>query len=226
MSDTSSPFYGPLSANPGSSSGSLFSGMSTGQIAGAAGLGVGALGVGALALEGPPQLPQQFQQLEGNVPGLEWNAANMQQQAAGLYGIGNQDLAMASAGTLTAPQQAQLSQYQTGLTNQARQMFYSMGRNPDQDTSYIGATANIDAQTNAMAQQMIQTTMQMGFGAITAGNQETGMQLQFQNAADQILYQAANAQIQSDTSFNTALMSAFGALGGAAAKAAPTLLPA
>lgn len=190
-------------------------------------LGAGALGIGALGYlisQGPGALPSQYNQLEGQVPGEEAQASALEAQGSALVGQGQGALAMAQAGQLTPEQQAQLQVYSGGLTNQARQEFYNMGRNPDADTSFLSQTANIDTQVNAMAQQQIQSTIQLGLGEISGGNSLIGQGLGFQNAANQTLIAAGEAQIKLDQQYSSSLTSAFGAIGslfGVAAKVAP-----
>jgi hypothetical protein len=190
-------------------------------------LGVGAAGLGAIIGKGESPIPQQFQQLQAEVPYLQSQAAWMQGQGASLLpgaqaltAQGTSALGMAQRGELTQPQQAQLGQYRTGLTNQARQTFANMGRNPDQDTSFINQTADIDAQVNAMAQQQIQSTIALGLGELSAGSSMTGEALSFEtgslgfeNAASQALVQAGQAQISEDKAYSDSLTSAFSAIG-------------
>jgi hypothetical protein len=204
----------------GNVSGVDFSGS---QMAGAGALGIGALGFGALLAQGPGQLPPQFGELQAQVPGMESSAAALEAQGSGLVGQGQQALAMGQAGQLTPEQQAQLKQYSTGLTNQSRQMFFNMGRNPDADTAAITQQGNVDAQVNAMAQQQIQTTIQLGLGEISGGSSLIGQGLGFQNAANNVLLQAGEAQLKSDQAYSSNLMSAFTSIGTLFAKAAPLL---
>jgi len=130
------------------------------------GAGIGALGVGALLAEGPGSVPSQFGQLTNNVPFLQGTAQTDIGQGQQLVGQGTQALQMAQNGQLTAPQAAQLQQYQSGLTNQSEQMYYSMGMDPGKSTGFVTQTANVDSQVNAMAQQDIQSTIQIGFGCM------------------------------------------------------------
>jgi hypothetical protein len=188
----------------------FFSNMSPLQ---AGGLGAGALGIGAMMAQGPGKLPPQFGQATAIAPWEQSIGAENISQGQSFVGAGEQTLANAAAGQLTAPQQAQLGQYEKGLNNQSRQMFYNMGRNPDADTAAITQTANVDQQVNAMAQQMIQSTIQLGLGQISSGNalmQTGGAEI---SAADQALIQAGNAQVQLDTAYSNNLTSAFGAIG-------------
>lgn len=187
------------------------------------GAGVGALGLGALIAEGPGSPPSQFGQVAASAPGLQSQGQQSFGEGQQLIGQGTSALAMAEAGQLTAPQQATLNQYQSGLTNQARQQFYSMGQDPDKSTGFVTQTANIDAQVNAMAQQEIQSTIQLGLGEVSGGNSLESTGLGFENAANQALIAAGQAQLQLDQQYSSSLSSAFGAIGsmfGVVAKAA------
>lgn len=166
-------------------------------------------GLGFLLGSGPPQLPQQFQQAEGMVPGLQNKAQTLYGEGQGLLTQGQQALQMGQAGQLTIPQQAELKQYQTGLQNQTNQLFSSMGRNVTTDTSAINAQAAIDAQVNAMAQKEIQTTIQLGFGEISAAGSFTQESLGYSQAAANILLQAGQAQLKEDQSYSQELQTAF-----------------
>src|ERR1700730_7703879 len=88
-----------------------------------------------------------------------------------------------------------------------------MGRNINQDTSGISTQANIDTQVNAMAQQQIQSTIALGLGETSAGSNFTGQALGYENAANQALIAAGNAQVQADQAYSTALSGVFSALG-------------
>ena len=178
----------------------------------AAGAG-GLLGAGVLLAEGPGSLPSQYGQLTGNVPNLQNMGTTSYGQGQSLVGQGTSALEMAQAGQLTAPQQAQLGQFQSGLTNQARQQFYSMGQDPDKSTGFVTQTANIDAQVNAMAQQEIQSTIQLGLGEISGGNSLEQTGLGFENAANQALIAAGQAQLQLDQQYSQNLSAAFGSIG-------------
>jgi hypothetical protein len=227
LGSSSSPLPGlDASDYAGFGSGGNISGVdfSGSQMLGAGALGLGAAGFGALLAQGPGQLPAQFGQLQGQVPGMNAQALSLEQQGQGLVSQGQSALAMGQAGQLTGPQKAQLGQFQSGLTNQARQQFYNMGRNPDADTAFINQTGNIDAQVNAMAQQQIQTTIQLGLGEISGGNSLIGTGAGIQNQANQILLQAGEAQLKSDQSYSSNLMSAFTSIGTLFAKAGPMLL--
>ena len=221
MSDTFDP-----STGDGGGSGGSGNGLSLGSIGSVGALGVGALGFGALLAQGPGSLPSQYGQLEAQVPGMQQEASSLEAQGSGLVGQGQQALAMGQAGQLTPEQQAQLKVYSGGLENQARQQFASMGRNPDQDTAFLSQQGNIDTQVNAMAQQQIQSTIQLGLGEISGGSSLIGQGLGFENAANSALIAAGEAQIKLDQSYSSNLTSAFSSIGslfGAAAKAAPLL---
>lgn len=186
-------------------------------------LAAGAVGFGAMLGQGPGSLPAQYGELQAGVPGMRAESDVLSHEGGALVGQGTEALRMAQHGELTPEQRAQLGQYQTGLTNQARQQFFNMGRNPDADTAFIGQTADIDAKVNAMAQQQIQTTIQLGLGQISGGSSLSGQALGFTNAANQALIAAGEAQIKLDKQYSDSLTSAFTAIGqmfGAAAKVA------
>jgi hypothetical protein len=189
------------------------SGFSTGQMLGAGALGLGALGVGSMLAQGPGNLPPQFGQMEGQVPWLQSTGQSIVGQGQGMVTSGQQALQMAQNGQLTPEQQAQVNVYGTGLTNQARQMYANMGVNPDKDTSFISTTAQIDQQVNAMAQSQIQSTIQLGLGEVSGGSSLIGQGNGMENAANQILLQAGQAQLQMDQQYSSSLSSAFGAIG-------------
>jgi hypothetical protein len=175
----------------------------------ALGLGVGALGLGSILARGEPSLPPQFGQMEQMVPGLQQNAADLYGRGTALYGQGREALGMAQRGELTKPQAAELKNYSTGLQNISNQMFASMGRDVTKDTSAIGAQAFIDSQVNAMAQKEIQTTIQLGFGELSAASQFTQESLGYSQAAANILMQAGKAQLDADKAYSDSLTSAF-----------------
>jgi hypothetical protein len=193
----------------GNISGSFGDPGSSSLWSGAGALGLGALGLGAILGKGESPLPAQFQQLQGNVPGLMSTGQGLVTQGQGLVGQGQQALGMAQRGELTPEQQAQVGQYSTGLTNQARQMYYNMGVNPDNNTSFLSTTADIDAKVNAMAQQQIQSTIQLGLGEISGGSSLIGQGQGFENAANQALIAAGNAQMQQDKNYSDSLTNVF-----------------
>lgn len=225
MSDTYSSYFGgdstglalPGVASPSDAVGAPAS--SSGGISGSTALGVGALGLGAagfgaMLAKGESPLPQDYQQLRASVPGLQAEGDWLRGEAHQLAGQGGNTLDMASRGELTGPQQAQLGQYQTGLTNQARQQFFNMGRNPDQDTAFISQTADIDAKVNAMAQQQIQSSIALGLGQLSSGASFSGQGLGYSTAANNALIEAGKAQMAHDQAYSKSLTSAFGAIAG------------
>jgi hypothetical protein len=209
-------------------------------ISGSSLLGAGALagGAGYLLSQGPAPLPSEYSELLGNVPQLQNTATALEGEgqsllpgAQALTQQGTAELSMANAGTLTPAQQSQLQQYKTDLANKSNQMFYSMGRNPNEDTAAITEQADNDAKVNAMAQQDIQTTIQLGLGELSAGGQQESSALGFTNAglgftsaANNALIAAGQAQVQANQSYSNSLTSVFTAigtvLGGAAGFAA------
>lgn len=208
---------GSTSGSPldlGSFMGGSGSGSSGGFNWGSAGaLGLGALGFGAILGKGESPLPSQYGQLVGNVPYLQSTGQTFAGQGEGFIGQGQQALQMAQNGQLTPEQTAQLSVYGTGLTNQARQQFYNMGQNPDQSTAFLSTTADIDAHINAMAQQQIQSTIQLGLGEISSGNSLIGEGLGYESAANSALIAAGQAQLQQDKDYSSSLTGAFSAIG-------------
>jgi hypothetical protein len=206
---TGSPLDITPSASSGSATSSSTSPFSLGSLGTAA---AGGAGLAGLFFSGSTQLPQQYQELEANVPGLEQEASTLEGEGQTFTNQGAQALQMAQAGVLTPAQQAQLSLYQGGLENTAAQTYASMGRNINQDTSGISTQANIDTQVNAMAQQ-IQSTITLGLGETTAGSNYDSAALGFENAADNALIEAGKAQVGADTSYSNALSGAFSAIG-------------
>jgi hypothetical protein len=173
----------------------------------------GGAGLAGLLTLGSTALPWEYGALTANVPQLEQEATTLEGQGQTLTGQGSQALSMAQNGQLTQPQQAALGQYQSGLTNTADQIYASMGRNANQDTSYISTQADIDAKVNAMAQAEIQSTIQLGLGETQAGNSYDSTALGFENAANQALIAAGQAQVQSDAAYSSALSGVFSAVG-------------
>ena len=197
------------------------------------GLGGGAAALGGLGFllgQGPSPLPQQYQQLQGGVAGIEQqgqvynaDAAALLSQGQSLTSQGQDTLRRAESGALTPEQQAGLSQTQHGLTNQAKQMYASMGRNPEKDTSYINTQANIDEQVTALGQKYIQSSIALGLGEIQAGQGFAGLGAQYgqlglgyQSEADRDLIAAGDAQLKQNATYTSALSAAFGAIGSVA----------
>jgi hypothetical protein len=200
-----------MNVAPDSGSNSTSSLFSSPLALGAAGLG--ALGIGSMIAQGPGQLPSQFGQATTNAG---WEATTGQANIGvgqGLVNQGQTALGMAQLGELTPEQQAQLKVYSGGLTNQARQQFYSMGTNPDQNTAFLSASEDIAAKTNAMAQQQIQSTIALGLGQISSGASLENIGTGEINVADQTLIAAGEAQIKQDQQYSSNLTAAFSAIG-------------
>jgi hypothetical protein len=194
----------------------------SGSLLGLGELGVGAAGLGLLLGEGESPLPSEFGQLTANVPTLENDSSTLFNQGQTFTNQGAQALNMAQNGQLTPQQQAQLAVYQGGLQNTAAQEYATMGRNSNQDTSFVSTQANIDTQVNAMAQQEIQSTIALGLGETSAGSNFSGQALGYENAANSALIAAGNAQLQQDKDYSSSLTGAFTAvasIAGSVAKA-------
>ena len=199
----------------------LYSPLSAGPLSFNAG-NTGGFQIGKILKEDP--LPAQFGAATSEVPDLTQTADVLKNFGGQFTSTGQDALAMAARGELTGPQTAQLNQFRQGLTNQARQMYYSMGRTPDQDTSFLGTTADIDAKVNAMAQAEIQSTIQLGLGEVSAGGTFFGQSLGFDQAAVNTLISAGQAQLKQDEDYRksltdtfSSLFKLFGTVGGAVA---------
>lgn len=192
----------------------------TGNLLGLGELGVGAAGLGLLLGEGESPLPSEFSELTATVPTLESQGSTAFSEGQQFTTQGQKALQMAQNGQLTPQQQAQLQVYQGGLQNTAAQEYATMGRNSNQDTSFVSTQANIDTQVNAMAQNEIQSTIALGLGETSAGSSFTGQALGFENAANSALIAAGNAQLQQDKDYSSSLTNAFTAVASIAGKAA------
>lgn len=216
----------------GNSGGDLSSGNSSGLSAGTWGtLGLGALGLGTLgylASQGPTNVASipGFAQANAMVPGYQANAAQTWNQGQGFLGQGGANLEMAAKGQLTPEQAAQLALTQQGLENTARQTYASMGRDMSRDTSGISTEANIAAQTTAIAQSYIQSTIALAGQQITAGQNLLGTSLAESNAATNILIQEGQQQVALNKQFSDSMSSAFGSIAKIFGAVAPTLLKA
>lgn len=202
-------------------------GLSSSNLLGLGSLGIGAAGLGLILGEGESPLPSEFSTLTNtDVPWLQSGASSLFNTGQQLTSQGEQGLEMAQTGQLTPEQQAQLQVFQKGLTNTADQEYASMGRSPNQDTSFISTQSNIDTQVNAMAQQEIQSTIALALGETSAGSSFTGQALGYESAANSALIAAGNAQVQQDKDYSSSLTSAFSSIAsllGTAAKAAPAV---
>ena len=74
---------------------------------------------------------------------------------------------------------------------------------------FAAASFNRFGLVNAMAQSQIQSTIQLGLGEISGGSSLIGQGLGFDNAANQILLQAGQAQLQQDKNYSDSLTSVF-----------------
>lgn len=179
------------------------------------GLGVGAADLGLLLTQGEPSLPSEFNVLQETYAPTEFSQGQASYgQGQSYLAQGQQALAMAQKGQLTPEQAAQLSLYRTGLENTASQEYYNMGRSPTRDTSFISQQGLIDTQVNAMAQQQIQTTIQLGLGETSAGTSLESLGLGYESSANQALVAAGTAQMQNDQNYNGAIQNAFSAMAG------------
>jgi hypothetical protein len=222
MSDAT--YNGPTSTAVGIGSGSPpGSTFNTGSLLGLGALGIGAAGLGTILAEGPTPLPSEFSSLTNtNVPWLQAGAESLFNTGQGFTQQGQQALEMAQQGQLTPEQQAQLDQERQKLQNTANQEYASMGRNPNQDTSFISTQGNIETTVNAMAQQQIQSTIALGLGETSAGASFSGQALGYENAANSALIAAGTEQLKSDQAYSQSLTSAFSSIGqifGSVAKA-------
>lgn len=209
-SSTLDGYSDPVSSD--GSTGKSWSPSGSQLLAGGA-LAAGAGGLGYMLSRGPGSLPAQYGQLEAGIPGMVDEAHLLEGQGGALVGQGTEALRMGQRGELTPEQQAQLTQFRTGETNKARQMYAGMGRNPDQDTAYLGTTADIDARVNAMAQEQIRSTIALGLGEISSGSSLIGQGAGFQSAANSALIAAGEAQMKLDKQYSDSLTSAFTAIG-------------
>lgn len=141
--------------------------------------------------------------LQGPEP-LAPAAKSLQNQGNALNATGQQDLANAEAGIVTAPQQAEISEYVQNAQNQLYQQLASAGvTNPQGDSRYIQGMQQIQQQAQAMAAAYIQQTFTNAMG-------EAGQAANDLNAA-------AADQTSSDNTFTTALSNATASIGGMAA---------
>src|SRR5215831_1305531 len=176
-------------------------------------LGAGAAGVGLMMAQGPAKLPLQFQYAEGQVPGMLQQSGQLYSQGQGLVNQAKEAYGMAQRGELTPEQAAQLGLTRQSLENTARQTYASMGRDPGKDTSFISTEQNIDAATTAMAQQYIQSTIALAGSQMAAGGGLIGRSQAEQNAANQVMIAAGQAQIQLDTNYSNQMAAMFKAIG-------------
>jgi hypothetical protein len=210
MSDV--PYTGDLGggkdAGSGSSSSSPFS---LGSLAPAAAAGGG---LAALFLSGGgPNIPPQVGQVDTNATGLENEASTLWGTGNALIAGGQSALAPAMAGVLTPEQQATLTTESQSAQNVANQEFASMGRNANQDTSFISAQTDINTKMLAAANTFVNTNIASAFSEIQSGASLTGQGTQDMSAANTALLQAAQLTMTADTNYSNSLTSAFSAIG-------------
>jgi hypothetical protein len=165
----------------------------------AARLGIAALPAAAALIKGQPSVPPAIAGLQpgGNVSGPLVTAENSQ-------------LTAANAGTLTTPQAAQVSQFRQNAQSQLFQQIANSGvADPTKDSRYVAGLQQIEQQAQAMTQNFIQQEFTTGFAA---AGQAAGA-----------LNTAAQAQVASDNSFQSALnasLQSFGLIEGLGSRAA------
>lgn len=217
---------------PGNQSGSPLniapSGASTGTSGGAtspfslnaSSLGPAAAAGGGLAalllFGGGPNLPPQDTTVEGNAGALEGEAGTLWGSGNSLIASGQSALGPAVAGQLTPEQQATLTSNQQGLQNIAAQDYASMGRNANQDTSFISTQADIDTKMLAAANNFVNTNIATAITEITTGSSLSSAGSQDMNSANNALLAVAQQQMQADQAYSSALTGAFSAIGSIA----------
>jgi hypothetical protein len=213
MSDATYTGLGPStsSSSPGSLdaiSTSPFSLSTLGPTAAAGG------GLAALLLSGGgPQIPWQVGQVGANATGLEGEASTLWGTGNQLIAGGESSLGPAMAGVLTPEQQATLTTEQQSAENVADQTFAAMGRNPNQDTSFISTQTDINTKLMAAANTFVNTNIQNAFSEISAGGTLTSQGNTDMNAANQALLESARLTMQADQNYSNSLTSAFSAIG-------------
>ena len=165
--------------------GNLFKGANIGQLAG--------LGAAGFLLANQPKVPSATNAAIAN--------------AGPLAALGQANIAQTQP---TAIQQQVLDKIQQDAVNQARQMYFQQGRDPNVDSSYIQVAQNIALQNAALAAGFVQQANQLGV-----------QELQGANAT---LAAAGQQQLQVQQNFNNSLIlvaTALGRLfGGSAASSA------
>lgn len=177
-------------------------------------LAAGSGGLAALLLSGGgPSIPPQFGEIGGNVTGLEGEARTLWGSGNALIVGGESALGPAMAGVLTPEQQATLTTERQSAGNTAAQIYTSMGRNPNQDTSFISTKTDIDTKLMAAANTFVQSNIANAFQEITTGLSLTGQGTQDMSAANQALLQMAQLTMQADQNYSNSLTAAFSAIG-------------
>ena len=177
-------------------------------------LAVGGGGLAALLLGGGgPSIPPQLGEVGGNVTGLEGEAHTLWDSGNALIAGGRSALDPAMRGVLTPEQQATLTTERQSANNTAAQIYASMGRNANQDTSFISTRTDIDTKLMAAANNFVNTNIANAFKEIETGASLTGQGTQDMSAANQALLQMAQLTMQADQNYSNSLTAAFSAVG-------------
>lgn len=171
-------------------------------------------GLAALLLSsGGPSIPPQLGEVGTNVTGLENEATTLFGAGNDLIAGGKSALGPAMAGVLTPEQQAALTTERQSATNVADQIYASMGRNPNQDTSFISTQTDINTKMLAAANTFVNSNIANAFQEISTGASLTGQGGQDLSAANSALLQAAQMTMQADQNYSSSLTAAFSAVG-------------
>lgn len=157
-------------------------------------------------------LPAEYGQISSIGTGLSSSADSLRSYGTDLTKLGQSELDLAYQDKLTPSQQSKVDSYQTGLTNQARQMYYNMGRTPDKDTSFISTTADIDSKVSAMSEDYIQSTIKLGLGELAAGASLFSSATSADSAATTALSDTGKAQLDADKDYKKTLTDTFNSL--------------
>lgn len=152
-------------------------------------LGLAALPAAATLIKGQPSVP-------AGIGNLQQGGA----VTAPLIAAENSQLGAANSGQLTQPQAAQIAQFTQQAQSQLFQQLANSGvADPTKDSRYVSGLQQIQQQAQAMTQNFIQQEFTTGFAA--AGQ------------AANTLTTAANAEVQQDNNFQSALNSALQSFG-------------
>jgi hypothetical protein len=187
------------------------------------GLPLGMLGYNAI--KGPAPIPPQAQL-------AEQNAANqllpLQGKATANTDLFNTtaatDLNLANSFQISPAQMATINTWKQNQYNQLYQQIANQnpgGGDPTSSSQWIQGKNQIDQQALAQQTQMINQLIQTAFQANTAANQDISTSSGVTQQLDSVLMQAAQLQVQQDTTFQNALgqaMNSFGLLAGLSGK--------
>jgi len=157
-------------------------------------------------------LPAEYGQISSIGTGLSSSADSLRSYGTDLTKLGQSELDLAYQDKLTPSQQSKVDATKTGLTNQARQMYYNMGRTPDKDTSFISTTADIDSKVSAMSEDYIQSTIKLGLGELAAGASLFSSATSADSAATTALSDTGKAQLDADKDYKKTLTDTFNSL--------------